>query len=117
MTDDLKVWLDSTVEVRQSVLDYSKSPIDTDPGKRQLDVSAALERGQVAGDLLADIEVHLAQSYAAAMLEARKDYDAQTARAVAKGKVSDVQRLRDGIAVCYQTIKDRRFSLMNLNRS
>lgn len=114
---DLSEWLESTAEKRDALLAYSRSPIPTDPGTRQLDVSTALEFGQDAGDLLADADVYLSHALAAATLEARAEHDAQTARMVARSKAASVQRLRDGLAVCYQTIKDRRFSLMNLNRS
>lgn len=110
-------WLSSTQEKRAELLAYAKSPISMEPGQRQIDVSTALEKGQDSGDLLADSEVYLAQKFAAAVLAARDTNDAQTARIVAKGEIAGIQRLRDGLAVIYQTIKDRRFSLMNLNRS
>lgn len=113
---DLDDWLTSTQELRGALLAYSKSTISTDPGERQLDVSKALEMGQDAGDLLADADQYLAQAFAKAVLEAREDHDAATARIVAKGAVASVQRLRDGVAVCYQTIKDRRFTLMSVGR-
>jgi len=118
MSDDLTFthWLDSTAEVRAKLLAYSRSPIPTDPGERQLDVSRALALGQDAGDLLADAEVYLSQAFAAAMLDARQEHDAQTARIVAKAKTAKIERLREGLNVMYQTIKDRRFSLLNLNR-
>ncbi len=114
---DLTGWLDSTAEVRERILNYSRSPIPNDPGERQLDVSQALTLGQDAGDLLADSEVYLSQAFAAAVLEARGEHDAQTARIVAKSKTANLERLREGLNVMYQTIKDRRFALMNLNRA
>lgn len=113
----LEEWLVSTKERRAELLSYSRSPIPTDPGERQLDVSQALEKGQDAGDLLADCEFYLSQAMAQAMLAAREDNDAKTAQIVAASEVADIARLRDGLAVLYRTIKDRRFSLMNLNRT
>lgn len=119
MSDDMTLsdWLDSTAEARAKLLAYSRSPIPTDPGARQLDVSEALTLGQDAGDLLADVEVYLSQAFAAAVLDARQEHDASTSRIVAKAKTAKIERLREGLNVCYQTIKDRRFALMNLNRS
>jgi hypothetical protein len=38
-------------------------------------------------------------------------------KSVVKSRVSNVARLRDGMQVVYTSIKDRRFALMNLNRS
>lgn len=118
MIDDLTLedWLSSTAEKRKALLEYSLSKIPTDPGERQLDVSAALEAGQDAGDLLADMEVFVAQAFAVEVLDARRDHDAKTAQIVAKGKTANLARLRDGLHVIYQTIRDRRFALMNLNR-
>lgn len=114
---DLTEWLNSTAESRERLLTYSRSSIPTDPGARQLDVSEALALGQDAGDLLADSESYLSQAFAAAVLDARISHDAQTARIVAKSKTAKLERLREGLAVLYQTIKDRRFALMNLNRA
>ncbi len=118
MSDDLTLtdWLQSTAELRGRLLDYSRSPIPTDPGARQLDVSEALSLGQDAGDLLADAEVFLSQAFAAEVLEAREKHDAKTALVVAKGKTAKTERLREGLAVLYQTIRDRRFAIQNLNR-
>lgn len=118
MSEDMSLteWLDSTVEARAKLLAYSRSPIPTDPGARQLDVSEALTLGQDAGDLLADVEVYLSQAFAAAVLDARQEHDASTSRIVAKAKTAKIERLREGLNVCYQTIKDRRFSILNLNR-
>lgn len=119
LQDDISLsdWLTSTAELRERLLSYGRSKIPTDPGERQLDVSTALENGQDAGDLLADADRYLSQAFARETLAARADFDAKTAAIIAKGKVSDLQRLRDGLAVTYRTIQDRRFSLMNLNRS
>ena len=110
-------WLDSTAETRAKLLAYSRSPIPTDPGARQLDVSEALALGQDAGDLLADAEVYLSQAFASAVLEAKLMHDAQTARIIAKSKTAKIERLREGLGVMYKTIDHRRFALMNLNRS
>lgn len=109
-------WLESTSELRGNLLAYSHSHISSDPGARQNDVSKALEMGQSAGELLSDCDVYLSQATAKAILEARLTYDAQTSRVLAKGAVADIQRLRDGISVIYQTIKDRRFTLMSVGR-
>lgn len=119
MTEELTLeeWLTSTAPRRQELLDYSRSKIPTDHGERQLDVSKALENGQDAGDLLADVEVYLSQELAKETLAAREKHDAQTAKVVALGKVSQINRLRNGLAVLYRTLTDRRFALMNLNRS
>lgn len=118
VTSDLTLtdWLTSTSELRSALLAYSKKPISSDPGERQLDVSEALEKGQDAGDLLADSEVYLSQAFAQAVLEARQDHDAKTAQIVAIGKTADIRRLRDGLEVIYRTIKDRRFTLMSVGR-
>lgn len=113
---DFEDWLTSTAEMRASLLAYSKAPISSDPGERQLDISKALEMGQDAGDLLADADQHLSQAFARATLKAREDHDAQTAKAVAQGEVAALQRVRDGLAVCYRTIKDRRFTIMSVGR-
>lgn len=113
---DFDDWLSSTTELRGSILAYSKSPIPQDPGARHLDISKALGMGQDAGDLLADADQYLSQAIARAVLEARKDNDASTARVVARGATAGLQRVRDGIAVCCQTIKDRRFTLMSIGR-
>lgn len=113
----LTEWLVSTSEAREKLLDYSRSAIPTDPGARQLDVSDALSNGQDAGDLLADAELYLAQSFASEVLAAREKHDAKTAAVVAQGKTARLERVRAGLSVMYQTIKDRRFVLMNLNRS
>lgn len=115
----LDEWLVSTVERRSSLLEYGQSPIPTDIGLRQLDVSKAIERGQDAGDLLADAEQYLILETSKAVLDVRREHDylnAEERKSVVKGRVAQVARLRDGIQVLYQTIKDRRFALMNLNR-
>ncbi len=119
MSDGLTLdeWLVSTAEKRQLMLDYAKSMIPNDPGERHQDVSKALDYGQDAGDLLADVEQYLAVARAVAVVEARKEHDAKTALVVADSKVAHLARLRDGLAVLYRTLKDRRFSLMNLNRA
>jgi len=118
MSDELSLedWLLSTAEKRAELLAYARSPISTDPGERQLDISKSLEMGQDAGDLLADADQYLSLALAKATLEARADHDAQTAKAVAQGATAGLQRVRDGIAVCYRSIKDRRFSLMSVGR-
>lgn len=117
---ELQNWLESTAELRGHLLFYARSPLPTDPGMRQLDVSKALELGQDAGDLLADIEKHLIDSTAAAVLAMHKSDGELTAderKAIVKARVSEISRLRDGLKVVYMSIKDRRFALMNLNRS
>ena len=119
MSDDLTLddWLESTAEKRAEMLTYSKSMIPNDVGARHQDVSKALDLGQDAGDLLADVEQYLSVALSIAVLEARKEHDAKTALVVANAAVAKITRLRDGLAVLYRTIKDRRFSLMNLNRA
>lgn len=123
MSDDpltLQEWLDSTVEKRAELLAYARSKIPTDPGNRQLDVSTAIELGQDAGDLLADMEKHLIDETAKEVLAVRRDNGELTAderKAVVKARVSAIARLRDGMQVVYTSIKDRRFALMNLNRA
>ena len=119
MTDELSLtdWLVSTSEAREKLLTYSRSAIPNDPGERQLDVSKALANGQDAGDLLSDAELYLAQDFAAEVLAAREKHDAKTAAIVAQAKTAKLERVRAGLSVMYQTIKDRRFVLMNLNRS
>lgn len=112
----LDQWLESTTEKRSELLSYSKSPISTDPGSRQLDVSRALELGQDAGELLADADLYLSQEFAKAILDSSPMHNAQTAKIVAKGKVAELKRLRDGLSVLYGTIKDRRFSLLSVGR-
>ena len=116
MDSDLDIWLTSTQELRTALLVYSKALIPSDSGERQLDVSKALNMGQDAGDLLADADLYLSQALAAAILAARADHDAATAKIIAKGAVAGIQRIRDGIATCYQTIKDRRYTLLSLGR-
>ncbi len=116
----LKEWLDSTAEKRGQLLAYARSHIPTDPGARQMDVSTAVEMGQDAGDLLADAEKLLIDEVGRATMSVRRDSGELTAderKAMVKAKVSDVARLRDGLQVVYTSIKDRRFALMNLNRS
>lgn len=116
----LEDWLTSTAELRAKLLAYSQSQISTDPGQRQLDVSFALEHGQDAGDLLADAEQILIGETAKAVLEVRRkngELTAEERRILVKASVAGIARLRDGIQVIYSTIKDRRFALMNLNRS
>lgn len=117
---DFSDWLASTAEKRAQLLEYSLSPLPTDSGERQLDVSTALERGQDAGDLLADAEKHLIDMTAFETLATRRDnpdLSAEEKKAVVKSRVSDIYRLRDGLKVLYQTIRDRRFALMNINRA
>lgn len=117
---DLVEWLQSTEELRAKLLTYSKSALPTEPGDRQIELSTALENGQDAGDLLADAETFVLQAEAAAVLAVRKSYPGMTAserKVMASLEAAEVTRLRDGIAVLYRTIKDRRFALMNLNRS
>lgn len=117
---DLIEWLQSTEELRAKLLAYGRSPIPTEAGDRQIDVSTALEHGQDAGDLLADAETFVLQAEAAAVLAVRRTHPELTAserKVLASLEASEVTRLRDGIAVLYRTIKDRRFALMNLNRS
>lgn len=113
-------WLVSSQEKRDELLAYSISSIPTDIGLRQLDVSHAIVKGQDAGDLLADAEQYLSLETGKAVLEVRREnpeLNADERKAVVKSKVSAYARLRDGIDVIYHTIKDRRFALMNLNRS
>ena len=116
----LQEWLESTAELRAKLLAYAQSKIPTDPGARQVDVSTALELGQDAGDMLADVEQHLIDETAKAIMEVRRTNGEMTAderKSVVKSRVSNVARLRDGMQVVYTSIKDRRFALMNLNRS
>jgi hypothetical protein len=121
MIDDLTLteWLVSTAERRAEILAYAQSKIPTDHGERQLDVSKALELGQDAGDLLADVEKLLIDETAKAILAVRASQGNLTAderKSMVKSKVSGVSRLRDGLRVIYTSIKDRRFVLMNLGR-
>lgn len=119
--DDLTLeeWLVSTAEKRADLLKYAQSPIPTDPGERYLDISKALELGQEAGDLLADLEKHLIDETGKAVLAVRSSQGELTAderKSCVKARVSSVARLRDGMQVIYTSLKDRRFVLMNLNR-
>lgn len=117
---ELSDWLDSTAEKREELLNYARSPIPTDIGLRQLDVSKALTMGQDAGDMLADLEKHLIDETARFVLLVNKEntgLSTDERRSVVKSKVSGISRLRDGLHVVYTSIKDRRFALMNLNRS
>ncbi len=121
MSDEMTLedWLVSTAEKRAALLAYAQTPISTDPGERYLDISKAIENGQDAGDLLADLEKHLIDETAKAVLDVRRTNGELTAderKAVVKSKVSSIARLRDGMQVIYTSIKDRRFVLMNLNR-
>ncbi len=116
---DLEEWLESTDEKRAELLAYARSPLPTDPGLRQLDVSKAIQLGQDAGDLLADMEKHLIDETARAVLSVRKtdgELTADERKATVKAKVSGVARLRDGLQVVYTSIKDRRFALMSVGR-
>lgn len=113
-------WLISTQEKRAELLAYGQSSIPTDIGMRQLDVSKSIEKGQDAGDLLADAEQYLILHTSKAVLEVRiqnPELNPDERKAVVKARASDVMRVRDGIKVLYQTLKDRRFALMNLNRA
>lgn len=115
----LEDWLVSTAEKRAAILAYAQSSISTDPGERILDVSKAIQNGQDAGDLLADLEKLVIDETSKAVLEVRRSNGELTAderKAVVKSRVSSVARLRDGLQVIYTSIKDRRFVLMNLNR-
>lgn len=117
---EIEDWLVSTAEKREKLLAYARSQLPIDPGARQIDVSKALEYGQDAGDLLADIEKHLIDETGRAVIAVRASNGELTAderRAIIKSRVSDISRLRDGLHVVYSSIKDRRFALMNLNRS
>ncbi len=121
----LNDWLASTTEKRAVLLSYAQSAIPTDPGERYLDISKALELGQDAGDLLADLEKLLIDQTGKAVLDIRaadakleKEYrrTADERRISVKAGTSALARLRDGMQVIYTSIKDRRFVLMNLNR-
>ena len=115
----LQEWLESTAELRAKLLAYAQSKIPTDPGARQVDVSTALELGQDAGDMLADLEQHVIDETAKAVMEVRRtdgELTADERKAVVKSRVSKIARLRDGLQVIYTSIKDRRFVLMNLGR-
>ncbi len=119
--DDLNLedWLVSTGEKRSVLLAYAQSSIPTDPGERYLDISKALEHGQDAGDLLADLDKLLIDETAKAVLGVRRTNGELTAderKAMVKAEVSGIAWLRDGLQVIYSSIKDRRFVLMNLNR-
>lgn len=116
---NLEEWLVSTNEKRSELLNYSRSPIPTDPGERSLDISIALQHGQDAGDLLADADKHVTDETGKQVLKVRLDYpelNSGEREKVVKGRVSDVTRLRDGLHVIYQSIKDRRFTLMSVGR-
>lgn len=121
MTTDtnLEEWLVSTAEKRAELLAYSRSPIPTDPGERQLDVSEALQHGQDAGDLVADADKYLTDQTAKEILAVRSEMPHLTAderRLTVKARVSTVERLRDGLQVVYGSIKERRFVLMSVGR-
>lgn len=119
MVDNLMVWLESTAEKRAEILAYSRSPLPTDPGERQLDISKALTYGQDAGDLLADVDKHLTDETARQTLAVINDSKGLTAnerKLVVKGRVSQLSHLRDGLQVVYTSIKDRRFTLMSVGR-
>lgn len=116
---NLEEWLISTNEKRLELLAYSRSPIPTDPGERSLDISVALQHGQDAGDLLADADKHVTDETGRQVLKVRLDYpelNSGEREKVVKGRVSDLARLRDGLHVIYQSIKDRRFTLMSVGR-
>lgn len=118
--EELDFWLASTLEKRGELLDYSRRPLPTEPGERQMDVSRALELGQDAGDLLADAEEALSIAIARETLAVKSEaagLSADERKVVVKGRVAKLARLRDGLQVLYTSIKDRRFVLMNLNRS
>lgn len=113
-------WLVSTAEKRAELLAYGQSGIPTDIGLRQLDVSKAIEKGQDAGDLLADAEQYVILHTGKAVLDIRREHDelnAEERKAVVKARVSDVTRVRDGIHVLYATLKSRTYAIQNLNRA
>ena len=116
---DLEAWIESTDEIRARLLAYSKSPIPTDAGERQADISSAIELGQDAGDLLADCDSYLLLAESQAVLAVRDEYQdlsADERKAMVKSRVAPISRLRDGLAVLYRNIKDRRFALMSVGR-
>ena len=113
----LSGWLDSTAEIRAKLLAYSRSPIPTDPGARQLDVSEALTLGQDAGDLMVDVDKHLADRTAQEILGFKGEgFSADERKQLIKSKVSDITMLRNKLKIIYKTITDRRFSLMSVGR-
>lgn len=115
----LEEWLVSTTEKRCELLSYSRSPIPTDPGQRSLDISVALQHGQDAGDLLADVEKHLIDQTSKETLAVRHDnseLNSEERKCVVKGRVSHIAHLRDSLHIIYQSIKDRRFTLMSVGR-
>lgn len=117
--NDLEEWLESTDELRGKLLAYAKSPLPTDPGERQLDISMSIQHSQDAGDLLADAEKHLIDETGCAVLEIRRSHDELNAKereSIVKAEVSNIARLRDGLQVIYTSIKDRRFTLMSVGR-
>ena len=113
---DLEIWLDSTDEKRGELLAYSRSPIPSDPGQRQADISKALALAQDAGDLLSDMDKFLTDLTAQAILQIEGDYSSDERKALVKAKVSGVTRLRDGLKVLYGSIRERRFCLMSISR-
>ena len=119
MDENLESWLESTTEKRAELLAYALSPLPTEPGQRQLDVSRALQLGQEAGDLLADMDKHLIDESGKAVLSVRREHEEMTAdekKVLVKAEVSGIARLRDGMQVVYSTIKERRFVLMSVGR-
>ncbi|MDE2020324.1 MAG: hypothetical protein KGJ13_08320 [Patescibacteria group bacterium] len=117
---DLEDWLISTEHLRQRLIDYAKSPIPTDPGARQNDMSTALDMGRDAADLLADAESFLVQSEAQSVILVRRefpDFTAAERKIMIKERTRKIKHLVNVIGAIYRSIDRRRMVEMNLNRS
>ena len=117
---DLGEWLTQTQTRRDELAEYGASPLPLEAGERHMDLEKAIQNGDDAGRLLADIQSFLTQATAQAVLDVRSSFDqlgADERKLLVKNKVRDIQRIADGLAVTQSSIRSRIFSTLNANRS
>lgn len=107
-------------QARRNELDaYARSPLPIGNDSAG-ELNALITAEDDAQRLLADAETFLVQSQAKAMFAARQNHqelNAKERELVIKAECANIQRIVDGIAVTARTISNRRYLMMNVNRS
>lgn len=117
---DLDSWLESTQLRRLELEEYARSPLPIDSAERYPDLDTLIRAEDDAGRLLADSETYLAQAQANAVLAMKERYPELSAKereTMGRDSIRDIQRLVDGMKITSRTLSNRRFLMMNVNRS
>ena len=102
-------------EIEQSQA-FTKSELPTTPVEIQVDLSRTTRDYPRMAELLADVEQHLIQSRAQAVLSAKQAYgdlSAAERKIMADSMVSHIARTRDILKATVSALHERSYALMN----